>query len=377
MPTRLKVSSCTTFATQSTDGSRLRRDPVRRPRDLGRKRIVRARDSHGGGQHLRATKQRLHHEIEARPLRERDQQRLARYADRLHRDEHVRRRARLQADEPTRHEQRLRWSPGLRGALINSPRSPKESQSLRASGAGRRHTPAVRLEALALAVVLHGGLLAALPSVRARILPLREQPASFDIEVVAPPAPPLAKLLLARAKGPSRGPRTVGPARAPTVPAPATPTAPAPTAPVAAVAAPAVVVEQAETAVVSDQANEVPAAITPAVAGGDRPGGWRGDIRVGPSLDLSKPARLGGMKRWDCRVRSTTIDSLIIRVRALVTADGAALRIEIIDSDAGPNILRLVLPCAQRERYVPGLGPDGKLATVWSDPFRIVVIGGL
>lgn len=92
--------------------------------------------------------------------------------------------------------------------------------------------------------------------------------------------------------------------------------------------------------------------------------------------DLSAPAHLDGRRSWSCNVEGAQ-DETMVRVRALVRPDGSAVRAELLDEGGAlPElVLRAAMPCALRERYVPGRDREGRHALRWTRPFRIVVVG--
>lgn len=102
-------------------------------------------------------------------------------------------------------------------------------------------------------------------------------------------------------------------------------------------------------------------------AGADGEGG-------GGFADLSRPARLGGKKHWTCTTEAPGHASVSVRV--LVRPDGSARRVEVLrDDTVADAILDGARPCAMIERYIPGTDRDGRPATRWTLPFRIVVVG--
>jgi hypothetical protein len=88
--------------------------------------------------------------------------------------------------------------------------------------------------------------------------------------------------------------------------------------------------------------------------------------------DLSRAARLGRNVSWACNANDVPGDSFS-RVRVLVRPDGSAVRAEVLDGP--PEVLRDVMGCALLEHYQPGRDCDGRAATKWTRPFRIVVVG--
>ncbi len=96
----------------------------------------------------------------------------------------------------------------------------------------------------------------------------------------------------------------------------------------------------------------------------------------GPTGDLSAPARLGGLKTWGACRADGVPDLSVVRLRALVRADGTAVRVEPLDRDAvSAAVLRGAMPCALRERYLAGRDRQGRPAERWTLPFRVEVLG--
>jgi len=103
---------------------------------------------------------------------------------------------------------------------------------------------------------------------------------------------------------------------------------------------------------------------------GDGNGGGQGLV------DLSLPARLAGSQSWPCEVSGDVPNRSFVRVRALVRPDATAERVEVLDGgQVQGEIEAAAEPCVLRGRFVPGRDRAGALATRWTVPFRIVVVG--
>ena len=96
----------------------------------------------------------------------------------------------------------------------------------------------------------------------------------------------------------------------------------------------------------------------------------------GATGDLSAPARLGGIKTWGACRADGVPDLSVVRLRALVRADGTAVRVEPLEPGAVSDVvLRGAMPCAMREHYIAGRDRSGRPAERWTLPFRVEVIG--
>ena len=97
----------------------------------------------------------------------------------------------------------------------------------------------------------------------------------------------------------------------------------------------------------------------------------------GTRRDLSAPARLGGVKTWGACRADGVPDLSFVRLRALVRADGTAVRLESAEPPGlvSNTVLSGAMPCAMREHYVPGRDREGRPAERWTLPFRVEVLG--
>jgi hypothetical protein len=93
--------------------------------------------------------------------------------------------------------------------------------------------------------------------------------------------------------------------------------------------------------------------------------------------DRSAPARLGGVKTWGACRADGVPDLSVVRVRALVRADGTAVRVELADPPGfvPDAVFHGATPCAMREHYIHGRDRQGRPAERWTLPFRVEVLG--
>jgi hypothetical protein len=89
--------------------------------------------------------------------------------------------------------------------------------------------------------------------------------------------------------------------------------------------------------------------------------------------DRSAPARLGGKVTWRCpwpKEADPEMRHVSVRAQARVRADGAALRVTILD-EPGWGFGREARLCALSHTYVPALGHDGLPADGDTLPFSV------
>jgi len=189
----------------------------------------------------------------------------------------------------------------------------------------------------------------------------------LDDEEVKPPEPPPVELPrpIADHAGPRKGSgvglRTPRPSTEHEQPPPAA-------------AGPAIVAPVADFAIPVANHASYAGGITSTDSAGEQPGGEGEGGGGGGTGDLSRPARLGGKKHWVCTTNAPGQAS--VNVRVLVDPDGSAMRVEVLRDDAVADaILDGAKPCAMVERYIPGRDRDGRPATRWTQPFRVVVVG--
>jgi hypothetical protein len=152
----------------------------------------------------------------------------------------------------------------------------------------------------------------------------------------------------------------------------------------AARAAPILAAAVATSSVVADAAETHAGGVTQATATGIAPiyddrarsygvVGAQGDGEGGGSFgpDLSRAARLGGPKQWNCPFPpGTTIDNTFVRVEADVMPDGRAVAVRVIDDK--DDFAHAAISCAMKERYVEARNRRGQSVRAWSQPFRVV-----
>lgn len=101
------------------------------------------------------------------------------------------------------------------------------------------------------------------------------------------------------------------------------------------------------------------------------PGGGGGG---GGAPDRSRPARRRGTYRLDCAWPDGSelqTDAVYVRVVVEVDPDGSPVRARVVD-DPGHGFGEAARACAMTDRYVPGLGADGRPARSWSAPWRLL-----
>lgn len=134
----------------------------------------------------------------------------------------------------------------------------------------------------------------------------------------------------------------------------------------------------ASSAIVADQGPPLIVGGAPEYQGGSTsaPGSGSGGWGLGlGGRDLSRPARLGGQFHWNrCPWPEGAPNDghqVIASVAVEVAPDGSPVRARVMD-DPGHGFGDDARRCAMQVRYVPGLGPNGKVARMWTIPFRVI-----